>query len=264
MLLFQYTRVSYLYKKKTKNFNFKETGQTVSSENELEIIDCDKNITEYDHKNLKPESESPLSEAPIDTKLIEMQSSDSENKERRASISTDIETQDSDTDDKDLMLKDERDTIQSEDFGLETASQLSMKTVAGYKKKFVKMMFLFFMFGVTYFFIFVLINDKSFANFTALLSCMIESAQPIPQFISNCKLKSIKSLSLIMVFCWIFGDVMKFIFLLDESQPLQFLLGTANVIVFDMLIVGQCFLYGRKKGSEKVLEKDDIKQVLAE
>lgn len=57
LLLYQYIKVIHIQRKR-QNFNQGKTQmESTSSENELEIIDCDKHVAEYDHKQLQPQHE---------------------------------------------------------------------------------------------------------------------------------------------------------------------------------------------------------------
>lgn len=197
-----------------------------------------------------------MSDDQEDSKMIEKKTSEM--------VSTDAETETtpSEKDEKNMILSEDNTemTTTVSDYTFEVTSQLGMKKSVSHHRTFFKYALCFTAFGISYWIIFSVINKQWFANFTALLSCFCESTLPIPQFVSNYRLKSIQSLSKFMVFCWLFGDIMKFFFLVDEKQPIQFILGTANIILFDVLIVGQCFLYGRKKKGDV----GGLRQVLAD
>lgn len=112
-----------------------------------------------------------------------------------------------------------------------------------YKQNFLKKMGRLMTFVSAYLIVFMMFNNKAFTAWTGLISCMCESLLPVPQFIQNCKRKSLQSLSIFMIGCWFLGDVSKMFFLLDENQPIQFEMGTANMILFDTLILLQFLIY---------------------
>ena len=112
-----------------------------------------------------------------------------------------------------------------------------------YKQNFMHKMGKLLTFVTVYLLIFLVFDNKMFTAWTGLFSCLCESLLPVPQFIQNCKRKSLQSLSIFMVVCWFLGDVSKMFFLLDEKQPIQFEMGTANMILFDALILLQFLTY---------------------
>ena len=112
-----------------------------------------------------------------------------------------------------------------------------------YKQNFVHKMGKLLTFVTVYLLIFLVFDNNMFTAWTGLFSCLCESLLPVPQFIQNCKRKSLQSLSIFMVVCWFLGDVSKMFFLLDEKQPIQFEMGTANMILFDALILLQFLTY---------------------
>ena len=99
----------------------------------------------------------------------------------------------------------------------------------------------------TYLLLFVSVNKIWFAEWTALVSVSCEALLPIVQFNANFQKKSVHSLSLSMIMCWFVGDVVKLYFLLRKEQPLQFILSTLTIITFDVLILLQFKLYGKKQ-----------------
>ena len=265
VLLFQYIRVRH-YEKLHKSF---ETDSTLSQEpplNELELMDCEKRTpsnqdqlemeidenedSDRGSRNFNVEREETLERGLVDEDKEETLAS-------QMSLSTDLEHKDSTKEDTDFMLKQNKKLSQNAlQIKKERGSHLNIpKYITLYQQRFIKIMMVFLSFGVAYFLIFRSIHKKWFADWTALLSCLCESMLPVPQFIANCKLKSFESLSFFMVCCWLFGDLMKFFFLLDENQPLQFVIGTANIIVFDVLIVGQYFMY-KNKGKKRKMVKE--------
>lgn len=52
---------------------------------------------------------------------------------------------------------------------------------------------------------------------TGILSAMVESFLPIPQFWNNYQRKSVESLSFLMIFFWCLGDSVKFFYYLMRS-----------------------------------------------
>ena len=102
-----------------------------------------------------------------------------------------------------------------------------------------------------YFLIFLTINQLWFAEVTAMISVSCEALLPIIQFVSNFQKKSVHSLSFSMILCWFVGDTVKLYFLLRNSQPSQFILSTVTIITFDLLILIQFHLYGKKTPSKK-------------
>ena len=68
------------------------------------------------------------------------------------------------------------------------------------------------LFTIFYLFLFIYYKSKTFIEVTGILSALIESFLPIPQFLKNRKEKSVKSLSFMMIFLWGLGDTIKFLF----------------------------------------------------
>lgn len=273
ILLYQYIRVSHL-QALDQNFDVQKSVTSESTQQDLDLMDCEKNTTKVNLDQLQIESESTLEKTLVNESHTKrdhvggelMDTAETEDKHEalvsEVSVSTNLDTKDSARDDTEYMLNGRRDSLTHE--GALTVDQQSnlglSKSSDVYKRKFYRQARMFVLFGLAYFILFRMINEKWFANWTALISCMCESMLPVPQFIANWRMKSFESLSFFMVFCWLFGDVMKFFFLIDEGQPLQFVVGTANIIIFDTLIVIQYFLYRNnpvklKKPTAKVLNK---------
>lgn len=159
----------------------------------------------------------------------------------------DTETQDSKTEffdqpelkDRSLGSKQEIESI-----SLNNISRFSKKN---FKVKFLKYAGSIAIFLIFYFVLFLKINAMWFADFTGYVSTSFESFLPMTQFLSNYRKKSVKSLSLFMIGSWFVGDVGKLYFLLSNSQPIQFILSTINIILFDFLILYQFRLYSPKR-----------------
>lgn len=138
----------------------------------------------------------------------------------------------------------ERITIESHEY-LECI-QLEKKEQQKYFYIFTKTLMMITLFVVLYFFLFMWINQVWFAEWTGTLSCTLEAILPVTQFWANFKSKSVDSLSLFMIVCWFLGDIGKMVFLMSNHQPVQFILSTANLILFDFLILCQFKLYDKK------------------
>ena len=248
MLLFQYLRVSHLPKKRLKPAL--EHSVSANSQNELELMDCEKQVGRVNHANLKTNTEETqykgsiceTGKSAVTQDLIQEDELKHQELINEEMVSTDVDTKEDSKEDMHYML--DHKSGNKHELELDQKSNLHITNRdMSYQRKFMCILLAFTMFGAFYFTIFKFANSKKFASFTALFSCICESMLPVPQFVANCRMKSFESLSFFMVFCWLFGDVMKFFFLLDEGQPLQFIIGTANIIVFDCLIVLQYFLY---------------------
>jgi len=68
-----------------------------------------------------------------------------------------------------------------------------------------------------YNFVFIYFKSSLLVELTGMLSAICECFIPIPQFLKNRKMKSVKSLSFIMIMFWALGDSMKFLFYLMRS-----------------------------------------------
>ena len=53
-----------------------------------------------------------------------------------------------------------------------------------------------------------------------------------------------------MVMLWLMGDILKLIFMLLEKQPINFIIGAAVQITFEVVIVYQFVLYTKRKYPE--------------
>jgi hypothetical protein len=266
-LLFQYLRISH-YQKSNQKLSIESSESSDCTKNELELMDCENQTGHVNHAELKANKEEDCSDTEFEIRKdsITKNLMNQEDKNKQLldeAISTDVDTKESSKDDTDYMLKGSAYNGEKKELEADQKSNLELyKSTSKYKRSFINIILGYFIFGVIYFSIFKFINARWFADITALFSCLCESLLPVPQFIANCRMKSFESLSFFMVFCWLFGDVMKFFFLLDEGQPLQFIIGTANIILFDSLIVIQYFLY-KKKTKGKFRPNKELSNVSA-
>ena len=122
------------------------------------------------------------------------------------------------------------------------------KTIKPNFKKILKMFVLkIIIFSISYLFIFLFFKNDLIVEITGTLSALIESFLPIPQFMNNFKRKSSKGLSMKMILLWFLGDASKLIFFIIKNQPMQFILCAIVQLTFDILILGQFYIYKDNK-----------------
>jgi len=83
-------------------------------------------------------------------------------------------------------------------------------------------------------------------------SVLIEAGLGLPQLISNFKSKSTAGLSIGLIMSWFFGDSSKIFYYIQKNQPLQFTVCGALQLVSDIVILGQIYVYGKRK-QEKLI-----------
>eukprot|EP00045_Choanoeca_perplexa_P005191 m.44004 g.44004 ORF g.44004 m.44004 type:complete len:274 (-) comp12984_c0_seq1:65-886(-) len=76
-----------------------------------------------------------------------------------------------------------------------------------------------------------------------LASLLLEAMLGVPQFLSNWRVESTEGMSVIMVACWLSGDMFKTAFYLLRNAPLQFPFCGCLQIMVDVAILYQVFLY---------------------
>ena len=96
-----------------------------------------------------------------------------------------------------------------------------------------------------------LFSLKGAVDFSGDLSAMIEACLPLPQFISNCRNRSVESVSRLMIAFWVVGDASKLVFMLEKKQPLPFAVGAAFMLLFDLFILVQFYVYSASNLSIK-------------
>ena len=58
-----------------------------------------------------------------------------------------------------------------------------------------------------------------------------------------------------MVTLWLLGDILKLLFMLFEKQPINFVIGAATQIIFEVVIMYQFVLYTKRK--YPIFEEED-------
>ena len=116
--------------------------------------------------------------------------------------------------------------------------------------------------GIFIFFLVALSNVISFENsiyveILGLLSASIEACLGIPQIIQNFKLKSTKSLSIVLVATWLLGDLFKTFYFLKSKAPLQLIGCGLFQIIADFLIIFQIAYYSTENIIYKSIKQND-------
>ena len=111
------------------------------------------------------------------------------------------------------------------------------------KKDLKSVLLSFVTFFTFYLFFFVTYQTEFIIETTGMLSALIETTVPIPQFFSNYQNKSCKGLSKVMIFFWLLGDISRLFFFINRSQPIQFTVCSGIQICFDLSIIYQFYIY---------------------
>ena len=73
-------------------------------------------------------------------------------------------------------------------------------------------------------------NNQYFVNTIGIFSTLVEGCMSVPQIFEIIKTKNVKNLSITLIGCWFFGDIIKTIYFFTTSTPFQFkILGVIQV-----------------------------------
>ena len=95
-------------------------------------------------------------------------------------------------------------------------------------------------------FIFFGTKNKQHTEFIGILSTSIEVVLGVPQIIKNCQIKNVDVISSVMLMAWVYGDCFKTIYYLVSNCPYQFILCGFVQMIFDMILIGQSWYYGKE------------------
>lgn len=98
-------------------------------------------------------------------------------------------------------------------------------------------------------------DNPHYVESLGFFSMGIESTLGIPQVLSNYLEKSTGSLSIAMIFFWLFGDSFKTTYFVMKSQPQQFIFCGTVQLISDFIIVFQILYYSQGKVDK---DRDDI------
>jgi hypothetical protein len=122
--------------------------------------------------------------------------------------------------------------------------------------------------GIVIFFLVALSNMFTFENHIyvetlGLLSASVEACLGLPQIYQNFKQKSTKSLSIVLVATWVFGDLFKTFYFIRSNAPFQLIGCGVFQIIADFLVIFQIYYYSQEKILYKTLKQtdEDIKLV---
>jgi uncharacterized protein with PQ loop repeat len=100
-------------------------------------------------------------------------------------------------------------------------------------------------------------KNKHYIFILGLLTSFFEALLDIPQIIELYKNKNVKSLSLVLIMTWVFGDLFKFIYYIIKKAPYQLIGCAIFQLSCDFIIIGQVFYYNKKADYLKVSNTDE-------
>ena len=102
-----------------------------------------------------------------------------------------------------------------------------------------------------FFITFILILSTSIIKITFLydiigtISVVFDTMICVPQIIENYKIKNTKNVSCLMIFVWMIGDVLKFLYNVIYKTPIQMIIGALIQVLSEIIIMIQFVIYGK-------------------
>lgn len=103
----------------------------------------------------------------------------------------------------------------------------------------------------------------AFVQILGYVALGLESTLPIPQLISNTKLRTLYGFRMTTLVGWVGGDSYKTIYFFMQGSPLQFKVCAIFQLSIDFVIVGQRLWYGNAPPPTVLAGEDDLEQALA-
>ena len=95
-------------------------------------------------------------------------------------------------------------------------------------------------------------DNKSYMFILGLFSGFIEALLDIPQIIELCRTKNPKTISYLLVFSWLCGDMFKFTYYAYKNAPLQFIGCALFQLCTDFFVIFQLWYYTKHYSNEIV------------
>ncbi|EIM80530.1 uncharacterized protein STEHIDRAFT_68204 [Stereum hirsutum FP-91666 SS1] len=102
-----------------------------------------------------------------------------------------------------------------------------------------------------------------FVQILGYVALGLESTLPIPQLVSNAKLRTLYGFRMTTLVGWVGGDSYKTIYFFMQGSPLQFKVCAIFQLSIDFVIVGQRLWYGSAPPPTVLVGEDDLEQALA-
>ena len=101
-----------------------------------------------------------------------------------------------------------------------------------------------------------LLKNSILYDIIGTISAGLETMICVPQIIENFKTKNTKNVSCLMIFVWMLGDILKFLYNLIYKTPIQMIVGALIQVLSEMLIMFQFLIYG--KNSSNFYERKNV------
>lgn len=105
---------------------------------------------------------------------------------------------------------------------------------------------------------FVLSRSPTYSFLLGLFALGLESALPVPQFLSNQQRRSLAGFRMSVLGGWLIGDAFKTVYFVVNSSPIQFIWGGAFALCVDIAIMAQMYYF------RELTQQDEEAKRLAE
>ena len=91
-----------------------------------------------------------------------------------------------------------------------------------------------------------IIKNMFLYDIIGTISATLETMICAPQIIETCKTKNMKNVSCLMIFVWMIGDFLKFLYNVQYKTPIQMIIGALIQVLSELFIMFQFLIYGKK------------------